>query len=701
MPDMATTLDRPTSASLAADQADGPPVTTVPTPPDRSGAGRAGRDGRRGLQRIWRSPDGDPAWARPALLALLGATAVLYLWGLGASGWANSFYSAAVQAGTHSWKAFFFGSSDSANSITVDKPPVSLWVMGISARIFGVNAWSILVPQALAGVASVGLLFAAVKRWYGAAAGLIAGAVLAVTPVATLMFRFNNPDAVLVLLLIGAAYALLRSLEHASTTWLLLAWSLVGTAFLTKMLQALLVAPAFALVYLVCAPTTFRRRFVQSAYAFGALVLSAGWWIAIVELWPASSRPYIGGSQENSILELVLGYNGLGRLTGNETGSVGGGGGGGTGMWGETGWNRMFNSEFGSQASWLLPAAFALLAIGLILRGRSARTDRSRAAYLIWGGWLAVTTAAFSFGQGIIHPYYAIALAPAIGALVGMGAVDLWKRRDAWWARALMGATVAGTAWWSWTLMHRAPDWAPALQTAVLVGGLAVGAFIAVAPTLRGKLGTGLAIAAIVIGLAGPTAYSLQTASTTHSGSLPSAGPSAGGGFGRPGGMGGGGFPGGRGGFGGGQMPTMPGGGTGQAPGGMGGGTGGGGNAGGLLTGSTSSTEMTELLQADADAYTWVAAAIGSNSASGYQLASDEPVMAIGGFNGSDPSPTLEQFQQYVADGEIHYFISGGGFGGGGGNMGGSNASSEISTWVQANFTATTVDGVTIYDLTT
>ncbi|HWJ60829.1 MAG TPA: glycosyltransferase family 39 protein [Acidimicrobiales bacterium] len=695
---MATTMDPPTAADVATSSGplgaagvSGPP--TPEGPPHAQGASRPAGRGR--VHRLWRGPDDDPRWARPALFVLLGAAAVLYLWGLGASGWANSFYSAAVQAGTHSWKALFFGSSDASNSITVDKPPVSLWAMGISARIFGVNAWSILVPQALAGVASVGLLFAAVKRWYGAAAGLIAGAVLALTPVATLMFRFNNPDAVLVLLLIGAAYALLRSLEAASTRWLLLAWSLVGTAFLTKMLQALLVAPAFALVYLVCAPTPFRRRFVQSVHAFIALVVSAGWWIAIVELWPASSRPYIGGSQENSILELVLGYNGLGRLTGNETGSVGGGG--GTGMWGETGWNRMFNGEFGSQASWLLPAAFALLAIGLVLRGRAARTDRSRAAYLVWGGWLAVTTVAFSFGKGIIHPYYAVALAPAIGALVGMGAVDLWRRRTAWWARASMGLTTAGSAWWSYQLMHRAPDWAPGLQTAVLVGGLAVGALLIAAPTLTGRVGTALAISAIVVGLAGPTAYSLQTAATTHSGSLPSAGPSASGGFGRPGGMGGfggmrGGFPGG----GNGQLPTFPGGGTGGGQ-----RTGGGqGNAGGLLTGSTSSDQVTALLQADAGDYTWVAAAVGSNSASGFQLASDEPVMAIGGFNGSDPSPTLEQFQQYVADGQIHYFVSGGGFGGMGGGTGGSNASSEIRSWVEANFTATTVDGVTLYDLT-
>jgi len=276
-------------------------------------------------------------WERPALLALLVATAALYLYGLGRSGWANSFYSAAAQAGSASWKAFFYGSSDAASSITVDKTPAALWVMALSVRIFGLSSWSILVPQALMGVGSVALLYATVKRWSGPVAGLIAGAVLALTPVAVLMFRFNNPDALLVLVLVAAAYATVRATERASARWLVLAGALVGAGFLTKMLQALFVVPALAVVYLVAAPTTVRRRIGHLLAAGLALLVSAGWWVAIVELVPASARPYIGGSQHNSILELILGYNGLGRLTGDETGSVGGGAFGGTGMWGQTG----------------------------------------------------------------------------------------------------------------------------------------------------------------------------------------------------------------------------------------------------------------------------------------------------------------------------------------------------------------------------
>src|SRR5690242_1561497 len=306
------------------------PVEAPPaTPPtDRSRSRRSA---------FFFGPARDPSWARPSLLALLSLTGILYLWGLGASGWANAFYSAAVQAGTVSWKAFFFGSSDAANSITVDKTPGALWIMDLSARIFGVNPWSILVPEALMGVATVALLFATVKRWYGPAAGLIAGAVTALTPVAVLMFRFNNPDALLVLLMVAGAYATVRAIENGSTKWLMLAGVFVGFGFLAKMLQALLVVPVYALAYLIAGPPKLGKRLWQLLLAGVAVVVSAGWYIAIVELVPASMRPYIGGSQNNSLLELTLGYNGLGRLNGDETGSVGGGGGNGGGMWGESG----------------------------------------------------------------------------------------------------------------------------------------------------------------------------------------------------------------------------------------------------------------------------------------------------------------------------------------------------------------------------
>ena len=259
-----------------------------------------------------------PHWETPAAIALIVGTAVAYLVNLSASGWGNSFYAAAVQAGSQSWTAFFFGSSDAANSITVDKPPMSLWVMGLSVRLFGLNSWSVLAPQVIIGAASVALLWRTVRRHAGPAAGLLAGLTLALTPVAALMFRFDNPDALLVLLMIVAVWAALRAVDDGRTRWLVVAGVAVGAGFLTKQLQVMLVVPPIALTYLLAGPVSLPRRLGQLVAALGAAVVTAGWWIAVVELWPASSRPWIGGSQNNSILELTLGYNGLGRLNGEE-----------------------------------------------------------------------------------------------------------------------------------------------------------------------------------------------------------------------------------------------------------------------------------------------------------------------------------------------------------------------------------------------
>jgi 4-amino-4-deoxy-L-arabinose transferase-like glycosyltransferase len=651
----------------------------------------------------------DEPWVRPSLLALLVLTGFLYIWGLGRSGWANAFYSAAVQAGSVSWKAFFFGSSDAANSITIDKTPGALWIMDLSARIFGVNSWSILVPEALMGVGTVWLLFLTVKRWFGPAAGLIAGAVSALTPVAVLMFRFNNPDALLVLLLVAGAYAIVRAIEKGSTKWLVLAGMFVGFGFLAKMLQALLVVPAYALAYLIAGPPRLGKRVWQLLLAGLAIVVSAGWYVAIVQLVPASMRPYIGGSQNNSILELTLGYNGFGRLSGDETGSVGGGA-NGAGRWGATGLTRLFQPEQAGQVSWLLPAALILLVAGLVLTARFARTDRLRAGLLLWGGWLIGTGLVFSLMQGIFHAYYTVALAPAIGALVGMGSVLLWRARRNPFAAGTLAIAIAVTAWWSYHLLSLSPQFVPWLRWVVLIGGLvaAVGVLASLRlPARVAVLSAGVALGAV---LAGPAAYAVQTASQPHSGSIPSAGPAVQAGFGGPGGFPGGfagGFPGGggfrspRGAAPGGGVPGLNGGGTTGLPGGTAGQPGGGvRGGGGLLDAATVSSEMKTLLETNADSYTWVAAAVGSQNASGYQLATGKPVMPIGGFNGSDPSPTLAQFQQYVQQGKIHYFIAGGDFGGRGGGMGGSSDSSQIASWVAQNFTAQTVGNTTVYDLT-
>ncbi|MFG3404285.1 ArnT family glycosyltransferase [Streptomyces sp. NPDC048142] len=688
-------------------------MTTTAVPVMPAAAPPAGREG--------------PRWARPALYGLLLAVGLAYFWNLSASGYANSFYSAAVQAGSQSWKAFFFGSLDSGGAITVDKPPAALWPMALSVRLFGLNSWAILAPQVLMALATAAVLNTAVRRRFGPVAGLIAVGVFALTPVAALMFRFNNPDALLALLMTVTVWCVLRALEQGRTAWLVGAGAVVGFAFLTKTLQAFLILPPLAVLYAVCAPVPVTKRIGQLALSALTMAVAGGWWVAIVELMPASSRPYVGGSQNNSFLELTFGYNGLGRINGEETGSVGGGrGGGGGGGWGETGIGRMFDSEVGGQIAWLLPAALILLVAGLWLTRKAARTDAARAAFVAWGGALLMTAAVFSFMAGIFHQYYTVALAPYVAALVAMGVTVLWEERGAWWPRAVLAGTVVATVVWAYVLLGRTPDYLPWLRWAVLAGGL-VGALGLLVVGRFGGRGLALAVVALscAASLAGPAAYTVSTLNSGHQGSIVTAGPSAGFGMGGPGGGGRGGPGGGDGGGDGGQrggtqrpprqgqapggMPTQPGGtgtgtGTGANPGfgeGMRGGAGGGGGMGGLLNGTSVDAEAKALLAKDADDYTWVAAAVGAQNAAGYQLATGEPVMAVGGFNGSDPSPTLAQFKEYVAEGKIHYFAPGGGRGGGGGGMGGgSGTSSQISSWVTENFTEVTVGSATLYDLT-
>jgi 4-amino-4-deoxy-L-arabinose transferase-like glycosyltransferase len=562
---------------------------------------------------------------------------------------------------------------------------------------------------------------------------LIAGAVLATTPVAVLMFRYNNPDALLVLLLVAAAYCVTRALEQAGTKWLFLAGLLMGFGFITKMLQAFLVVPGFGLVYLVYAQTTLRRRMGQLLAGLGGIAVGAGWWLAIVTFTPAADRPYVGGSTNDSIWNLIFGYNGFGRLTGNETGSVGGSpGGNAASMWGKTGLTRMFGTDFGTQISWLLPTALLLSVAAYWVLRRARRADGRRAQVGLWASWLLVTGLTFSLGKGIIHPYYSVALAPAIGALVGIGAVLLWRSRAELISRILLVGAMLLTAVWAHHLLAESPTWHPVLRTCVLVLGV-IASFAMLAPPAAYRAigryaGATVATAALALGLAAPAAYAVDTASAPHTGAIPTAGPATSGGFGGrggmrgPGGLGGplaiaggtgfrgpqgrtgatGGFPGGFPGFG-------PG--TGGATGstapriGFGGGVPGRGvtgGPGGLLNAGTVSSALTAALTANASSYTWVAATVGAENASGYQLAAGEPVMAIGGFNGTDQAPSLAQFERYVAAGEIHYFIGGGMGTGGrfGGSGGATSDASQITSWVEAHFTARTIGGTTIYDLT-
>jgi 4-amino-4-deoxy-L-arabinose transferase-like glycosyltransferase len=652
---------------------------------------------RPAIARLFLGERTDPAWGRPAIWGLLVVTGILYMWNLAESGWANSFYAAAVQAGTQSWKALFFGSLDSSNFITVDKPPASLWIMGISARIFGFSSWSLLVPQALEGIAAVALLYGTVRRalvTFGPKAatlgGLLAGVILAFTPAAALMFRFDNPDALLVLLMTAGAYCVVRALPKASWKWLALAGVALGFAFLTKMLQGLLVLPAFGVVYLMFANTTIVKRVVHLLIAAAALVVSAGWWVVATILWPAASRPYIGGSTNNTVLDLVFGYNGLARITGG-SGNGGGGGNGASGssFGGATGLQRLFSSEMGLEISWLLPAALFALVAGLFALRGTAHADLPgvrmlRAGFVLLGGWLLVTGVVFSYMSGTVHPYYTVALAPAIGGLVALGGVVFWKARERWIGRIGLAGLMVLAGGWSYALLNENPDWLPWLRWLILAGSIlsALAVLFGSVAGLR-KLVAVAVITGTMFGLGGTVAYSIATASVAHSGSIPSVGPSgssSGGGFGG-GGTGGG--------FGGG---------------GTGGGQGGPGQTSSSTSTSTSTsttttttaTSVDELLKATTTR--WAAAVNGSQSAATLELSSGTAVMAIGGWS-SDPTPTLAEFKAYVAAGEISYYIVSG-QGGGGGQGGGTSTASEISTWVEANFSSETVGGSTVYVLT-
>jgi 4-amino-4-deoxy-L-arabinose transferase-like glycosyltransferase len=610
----------------------------------------------------------EPRWTRPAFWALLAGTAVLYLWGLGSSGWANSYYAAAAQAGTQDWKAWLFGSLDAGNAITVDKPPAAMWVMGLSGRLFGFNEFTMLLPEALMGVAAVAVLYFTVRRSSGASAGLIAGAALALTPVATLMFRFNNPDALLVLLLVVAAYCTVRAIDAGSarrmSMWMALTGCAIGFAFLTKMLQAFLVVPGLALALLVAAPFGIWKRLGALLIGGATMIVSAGWYVALVSLWPVGSRPYIAGSTDNSLLQLAFGYNGIERIAGNEGGGPGGGwpgghGGHGGGMnlffGGDPGIGRLFGPSMGVEASWLLPAALIGLVAGLWLTWRATRTDRVRAALLLWGGWLLVTGAVFSFMAGTVHPYYNVALAPAVAALVGISLAQLVQRRASLVPRLVLAGMLAVTGVWSFLLLNRTPEWWPVVRWVVLVGSIVVALLLAVRAHRLGRATAVVAIAAALVGLGGPAAFSIYNAATVHSGPGTMSGPQKAGGFG----------------FGGG--PRGPGG-----------------------PGRGGDNAQVEALLNGVD-NRWAAAGIGSMSVSDLELKTGASLMAIGGFTGGDPSPTLTQFQQYVADGQVRYFLADSGRGGPPGHRTGT--AGEITTWVEQNFTKMDVGGTTVYDL--
>jgi len=648
------------------------------------------------FRRLWSGKE-RPWWSYAALTTLAVLAAVLYTWGLSRNGMGNSYYAAAVKSATLSWKAFLFGSLDPGSFITVDKPPFAFWVQALSGRVFGFSSWSMLLPQALAGVASVLIVYRLVRLWAGEAAAVLAGLAMALTPVAVAMFRFNNPDALLTLLLLLAAWALWSALEKGSAWKLAGAGALMGLAFTTKMLEAFIILPAFVLVYLACGRASLARRLLHMLAAAVALVVASGWWVVMVELWPKASRPYIGGSTNNSVLDLV--FSRTAGYFGSSGGGAGGvpGGGGGPNFSGSAGWLRIFNAQLGNQISWLLPlAVFGLLA-GLWVTGRKPRTDRLRAGFLMWGAWTLLFLVVFSGAEGVLHPYYTVVLGPSIAALVGGGCVALWRLSSSRrWLAWLLPAGIVGTALWSASLLGRTSGYVPGLA----IGIIAVSCLAALVLTLvlarliraRSLIYVTVAAATAVV-LAGPLAYSVSTISRSLSGPFAAAGPVSS--TLRSSGKGGDGV----------QMVVSadaPPGPLGAAPAGMfpgdaamNGGPPGGGPPGGMVGDDLSVDEgLITYLEEHRATATYLVAVQGSQVAVPIILATGGPVIAMGGFNGgSDPAPTLTQLQGMVAAGQVHYVLipTGQSFGPGGvgGFSGGGSGESlrKVFRWVAENGT--------------
>ncbi|MEU5479264.1 ArnT family glycosyltransferase [Streptomyces mirabilis] len=683
-----------------------------------------------------------PRWSLPALIAIMALATVLYSWNLSGSG-LNSFYSSAIYSGTQSWKAWFFGSLDAGNFLTVDKPPLALMVMGLSCRIFGFGTWQMMLPMIVAALGTIWILHSSVKRVFGHAAAALAALVLALTPITVAINRDNNPDTLLLLLMVSGAALGLRATRDGRLLPLLGSAVCFGLAFNTKMLQGYIALPAVFAVYLYASHLGWAKRIRNLLLATVTLAVSSFWWATAVSLVPADDRPYIGGSTDGTAWNLIFGYNGLGRVLGGE--GNGGGGGGGGGFSGSAGLGRLFNDILGGQISWLIPFAGIALAGGLVLCGRAPRIDPTRAALVLWGGWLLLHYLTFATAEGTMHPYYTTAVAPGIAALCGGGGVMLFRAfrgGDVRWSWVLP-AGLAVTGIWAVVLLRRATDWNTWLWPAIaVVMALAVVGLFVFRSGNRIRLLAASLAAAVVAALAGPAAYSFAVPASAGGagggmgGTNPTAGPSTGqGGFG--GGRGG---PGGNvGGPGGGEMPggtqqggqaagqeggqvTPGGGGTGELPGGApqggenggfpGGGTGGqngefpggqagaengtapggtggqrGGFGGGGGMGGETSSELISYLEKHQDGAKWLLAVSNSQSAGQLILSTHKPVISMYGFTGTDKGMTVAKLKELVKKGELHYIqVGGSGMGGG---MGGDNStSSAVTAWVQKNATA-------------
>ncbi len=607
---------------------------------------------------------------RPELLGLLALAAVLNLWALSRNGWANDYYSAAVRSMSTSWHNFLFASLDPSGVMTVDKPPLSLWVQALSVRVFGYHPLAMLVPQALMGVAAVGLTYDLVRRRFGRLGGAVAGLALALTPITVAIFRYNNPDALLVLCSVAALWFTVRGLEDGRTRWLVLAGICVGLGFETKMLVALVVVPGIALAWLWCAPGgRSRLRAMGQLLAGGAaMTIVGGAWPLLVELTPASQRPWISGTSDNRVLSLIFEYNGVGRVDGQAGGP--GGLGGGTQFGGTTGPLRLLNSALGGQGGWLLGFA-ALSALALLLASRLRRTDARTGWLLAVGGAFVTTAVLFSFASGIFHPYYVSLLAPFAAALVGAGVAHFASGREH--GRILAPLAIAAGVATELAVLGDYPGQLRWLVPVLIALALLAAAVLAFAGRRSWRLAAAVLAGAVL--MVAPAIWSVQTLGRSETGSFPEGGPSivATSGFGGPGGAarpGAGGGPGG----GAGSGSFAPPGGTagagfgppggfsgagGFAPGGAGSGSRSGtarsgGAPGGGAFGNSISSEVLAYVKAHGGGTIAVSS---QSSAAGSIISDAADVAGIGGFSGRESSVSVSWLAQEVRDGKIRWVL--------------------------------------------
>lgn len=618
--------------------------------------------------------------------AILLSIAVVYLWNISANGWSNSFYAAAVQAGSQSWKAWFFGSFDPQNYVTVDKPAGGLWLMGLSARIFGFSSASMLIPEALLAVASAALIRAAVRRLAGPGAGLLAAALFALIPVVSVMFRHSNPDAPMVFGMVVAAYFTTRALDtdraKSAAGFMALAGVGVGFAFLCKTLEGLLVAPSLIVVYAVAAKFGWKTRLLHLSSAAAGLLVSAGWWMAAVALTPAGSRPYVDNSSDNSEWSLAVGYNGLDRLLGTDSGGGMGGGyghSGGPGFSGTPGLFRIFEDDQAFHVAWLIPAALIALILGFVITSRTTEVAtgsgwrrvisvllaRYRAlvanpvgvALILWGGWLVSTYLPLTYMKQQFHPYYTSAMAPGIAGTLAVGVVVLWQHRsEAIGKYGLAAVTLASTVM-AWVLLRRIPTWYPSLRWILLVGGIAAAAALVLGALDRDKrLRIAVAVLALGISLGGSIAFTIANVSTPKQGGLSTSGPEIAGKNNHFGGRGD-------------QKPLDP----------------------AAVKAFKDSTSR------------WAAATTNTRTAAPIELTANVPVMAIGGFSGRDNPITLQQFIQYAKDGTVDYFVEPADNKDqpfrGQKDDGPPRVADQIQDWVRAHFDPVTYGDLKLYDL--